>query len=340
METRILKIDPKNIDLKLISDAANVIKAGGLVAFPTETVYGLGADAFNAKAVSKIFAAKERPLDDPLIVHIAEKESLKGIARTVPREAEKLMERFWPGPLTLVLKKSPNVPDIVTTGLDTVAVRMPSNAAASALIKSSGTAIAAPSANLFSRTSPTTAKHVIEDLEGKVDVVIDGGKTDIGLESTVVDIEDGGVVVLRPGGVTIEELKKVIKDVKVFSGTVRDKKSPGNYPRHYAPRAKVIVIENGSSQVREVLDIAGEYYRSGKKKTGILSKEEHASLYKGLDVKVLGPAGDPVTCASRLFGLLREFDREKVDVIIAEAIPEAGLGLAVMNRLRKAAGNP
>jgi len=338
METRILKIDPKNIDLKLISDAANVIKAGGLVAFPTETVYGLGADAFNAKAVSRIFESKKRPLDDPLIVHIAEKEYLKKVAEDVPREAEKLMERFWPGPLTLVLKKSPAVPDIVTTGLDTVAVRMPRNAAALALIKSSGTAIAAPSANLFSRTSPTTAKHVIEDLDGKVDVVIDGGKTDIGLESTVVDIEDGGVIVLRPGGVTLEELKKVIKKVKVFTGTVRDKRSPGTYARHYAPHAKVIVAENRSSQTKEVLDLAGEYYGSGKK-IGILAKEEHAALYKGLNAKILGPAGDPVTCASRLFGLLREFDKEKTDIIIAEAIPEAGLGLAVMNRLRKAAGN-
>jgi L-threonylcarbamoyladenylate synthase len=337
MKPRILKIDPLNVDQELIKQAAEVIRNRGLVAFPTETVYGLGADALDAKAVAGIFAAKDRPLDDPIIVHISDVDDLSGLVSKIPDEAHKLMERFWPGPLTMILKKSESVPDIVTAGLKTVAVRMPSNSIAREFIRLSDVPIAAPSANLFSRPSPTLAQHVLNDLDGRIDMILDGGPAEIGVESTVVEIVRGEVNVLRPGGASVEDLKRIIKKVNVPNEAWHLAKSPGKYPQHYSPNAKVVIVPGGPDQERSVIAAAKKFI-SREKSVGIMAKQEHEEEYRGFNVKVLGPIGDSRISASRLFHVLREFDDEKVDVIIAEAIPEENLGLAVMNRLRKAAG--
>ncbi len=333
----VLRIDPTNIDMNPIKQAAEVLRTGGLVAFPTETVYGLGANALDPEAVSGIFEAKKRPLDDPLIVHIEDMEYLYRLAAEVPPAAEKVVRHFWPGPLTVVLKRKELVPEIVTTGLDTVAIRMPSSPIAKKLIETAGVPVAAPSANLFGRPSPTSAQHVIDDLKGRIDVVIDGGVTEIGIESTVVEFVEGQIIVLRPGGTNIEELRSVVGEAEVFVGSEDPENSPGKYPQHYSPKARVIVVEEGPSQAEEVVAVASDM-NSGGHRVGIMAKEEHASMYGGFDVKELGPAEDGKTCALKLFHLLREFDSENVDIIVAEAIPEKGLGLAVMNRLRKAAG--
>ena len=338
MRPRVLKIDPFHIDYELLRQAAEVIHNRGLVAFPTETVYGLGANALEPRAVTGIFEAKKRPLDDPLIVHIADIKDLYALTEELPREADRLVSRFWPGPLTVVLRKTDIVPDLVTTGLETVAVRMPSNPIAKKFIEAAGVPIAAPSANIFGRPSPTTAQHVIDDLDGRIDLVLDGGGTEIGVESTVVEFTDGGILVLRPGGISVEDLRLVAGEVEVIPGTSDETgRSPGKYPQHYSPQAGVILVEEGPGQVEKTLQEASGRSAAGHK-VGIMAKEEHAASYREFGVKVLGPGEDARTCASRLFHILREFDAEGVDVIIAEAVTEKGLGLAVMNRLRKAAG--
>jgi len=337
MKPRVVQIDPLHIDHELIKQAAEVIHNRGLVAFPTETVYGLGANALEPKAVAGIFEAKKRPLDDPLIVHIADAKDLDKLTSEVPQEAYRLIERFWPGPLTMVLKKKDIVPEIVTTGLETVAVRMPSNPVAKKLIEIAGVPIAAPSANIFGRPSPTSAKHVTEDLEGRIDMVLDGGHTEIGVESTVIEFIDGKVIVLRPGGIQVEDIRPLVKKLEVATSETEITSSPGKYPQHYSPSAKVIVVEEGTEQVERVL-LTAEEKRSQGKKVGILAKQEHEDSFRDYKVKTIGPGEDGRTCASRLFHILREFDSEGIDVIIGEAIPENGLGLAVMNRLRKAAG--
>ncbi|MBU4312613.1 MAG: threonylcarbamoyl-AMP synthase, partial [Candidatus Omnitrophica bacterium] len=312
-------------------------KGGGLVAFPTETVYGLGADAFNPKAVAKIFEAKKRPLEDPLIVHIAQKEDLYKLAEDISDMALRLADEFWPGPLTLVLKKSKNIPDIITAGLNTVAIRVPANKVALALIKFSETPIAAPSANLFGRPSPTTAQHVLDDLKEKIDIVIDGGRALIGVESTILDLTQNPPVVLRPGGVSMEKLRKVVKGVEIYK---QDKVlSPGMYPRHYSPKAKVIFVEgSGDARVAKVKNLAARFNLQ-EHSVGILAKEENKDKYDGFNVKPLGPGDDLTICAANLFSVLRNFDKEGVDIIIAESVKEEGLGLAIIDRLRKAAGS-
>jgi L-threonylcarbamoyladenylate synthase len=337
MKPLVISIDPSNIEAGKIGMAADVVKRGGLVAFPTETVYGLGANALDARAVAGIFKAKKRPLDDPLIVHIAQISDLGRLAAAVPEKALKLIDRFWPGPLTLVLEKTSLVPDIVTTGLGTVAIRMPSGRIALELIRSSQTPIAAPSANLFGRTSPTSAGHVISDLGDHIDMVIDGGETDIGVESTVVAFSGDEVSVLRPGGINIEDIGSVVGKLTAYGADMSSPECPGKYPKHYAPEARVIVADMGGSQTDEVKDIADTFKKRGQR-PGIMCAEEHVPSYGGYDIKVLGPKGHPDVCASRLFRLFREFDAENYDVIIAESIEEKGLGFAVMNRIRKAAG--
>lgn len=336
MKTEIITVNPDNINPVYIKTAAEKIKDGGLVAFPTETVYGLGADAFNPKAVAKIFEAKKRPFEDPLIVHIAQKEDLYKLTEDIPDSALKLADEFWPGPLTLVLKKSKNIPDIITAGLDTVAIRVPADKVALAFIKFSETPIAAPSANLFGRPSPTTAQHVLDDLNEKIDIVIDGGRALIGVESTILDLTQNPPVVLRPGGVSIEKLKKVVKGVEIYK---QDKiLSPGMYPRHYSPKAKVMLVEgNGNAQVEQVKNLASRFNLQDLS-VGILAKEENIDKYNGFKVKSIGQGNDLAVCASNLFSVLREFDKEGVDTIIAEGVKEEELGLAIMNRLRKAAG--
>ncbi|MCM8778828.1 MAG: L-threonylcarbamoyladenylate synthase [Candidatus Omnitrophica bacterium] len=335
MKTKILKINSQKIEPSKIKKAAAVIKKGGLVAFPTETVYGLGADAFNPQAVAKIFAVKKRPLNDPLIVHIAEKKDIFKVAKEVNKIAYRLIEKFWPGPLTLVLEKSSLLPEIVTTGLDTVGLRMPSHPVALSLIREAKTPLAAPSANLFGKPSPTTARHVWEDLKDKIDLILDAGKTEIGLESTILDLTRRPFSLLRLGGISLEELRKIIPEVKLCKG--EKVVSPGMFRCHYSPRAKVMVVEEGKHQIEKVKELAHKFSRKGKK-IGIMVKEEDKSKYEKFRIKVLGKGDDFATCAGNLFSLLREFDNEGVDLIIVEGIREKGLGRAIMERLRKAQG--
>jgi len=342
--TLLLKVDSKRPEIEKIRVAANVIRKGGIVAFPTETVYGLGADALNPEAVMKVFEAKRRPADNPVIVHVAKREDVYRLVINVPRAAERLMAQFWPGPLTLVLKRSKIVPDITVVGLDTIAIRMPSNKVALALIRESMTPIAAPSANLAGKPSPTTAKHVIDDLAGRIDVILDAGPTKIGVESTVIDMTASIPQILRPGGTPYEKLKSVLGEVKLHPIAIANRKvrvirarSPGMKHRHYAPEAEMVIVEGKFDKViRKVQELASSYMAEGKR-VGILATDESLSNYSADVVKSLGSRGDLTIIAKNLFRLLREFDEEKVDIIIAEGITPQGLGLAVMNRLRRAA---
>ena len=337
MKPRTIIIDPLNIDRELIAVAARVINNRGLVAFPTETVYGLGANALDGKAVANIFEAKKRPLDDPLIIHIANREELNNLVKEVPQDAEKLIEKFWPGPLTIILKKSDLIPDIVSTGLDTVAIRMPRNPIAKVLIEMSKVPIAAPSANLFSRPSPTLASHVLEDLEGRIDLILDGGETEIGIESTVIEFDEDNVIILRPGGVVPEEIEKLLgKKVIIEESLQKMGSTPGKYQKHYSPKAEVIIVEYFSNQSEKTVELVKKMIGEGRR-VGILAHQENENAYKEFNLKILGPSLDSKVCAARLFKMLREFDSEGVDVIIAEAIPNKGMGIAVMNRLRKSA---
>lgn len=343
--TKIIRVDPLNPKRDLIHFAAEIIKKGGIVAFPTETVYGLGADAFNHEAVFKIFRAKKRPADNPIIVHVSGKAQVYRLAKEVPRQAEELMDRFWPGPLTIVFKKVKALPEIVTAGLDTVAVRMPDHKVALALIEESETPIAAPSANLAGKPSPTTAQHVIDDLAGRTDAILDAGPTKIGVESTVIDMTIQPPQILRSGGMPYEDLVNVLGQVKLHPLVTADKpiyvdraRSPGMKHKHYAPDAQLIVVEGEINTVTvKVQEIANLHMGKGKK-VGIMATDETKSTYSADIIKSLGSRTDLPVIAKNLFKLLREFDEEKVDVIIAEGIPLKGLGLAVMNRLRKAAG--
>ena len=334
MKTEILKINSVEVDLDKIKQASQIIREGGLVAFPTETVYGLGADALNPEAVAKIFEAKNRPLNDPLIVHIADKQDLLRLSNEVYKITLDLVDEFWPGPLTLVLKKSQDIPSIVTAGLETVAVRMPDHPVALSLIRESQTPIAAPSANLFGGPSPTTAQHVLDDLNGRVDLILDGGKTNVGVESTILDLTQTPFRILRPGGITLEALRTILPDIEPYNG---DRiLSPGMFARHYSPKAKVILVEeNGKVQIDKVKMLASEFAIQGYC-VGIMAKEENKDKYSDFNVKVLGSAKNLSFCANNLFRVLREFDKEGVQVIIAESVKEEGLGVAIMDRLRKA----
>lgn len=344
MKTEIIKIDPHQIDADKIRQAAGVIQSGGLVAFPTETVYGLGANALNSKAVEGIFKAKGRPSDNPLIVHIADKNDLFKLTCEVSPCADDLMHLFWPGPLTMVFKKSEAVPSIITAGLDTVAVRMPSHPVALALIQKAGLPIAAPSANSSGKPSPTLAKHVIEDLWGKVDIIIDAGSADVGLESTVLDTTTSPPLILRPGGITAEQLRQALGNVKIDPGvsSMGEKdikpRSPGMKYTHYSPKADVLVIQGEpSSVVRKILQLIPEYAGQGLR-IGVLATEETMDNYSGAKVISCGSRSNPGTIASNLFRVLREFDEENTDIVLAEAVDSEGIGLAIMNRLNKAAG--
>jgi L-threonylcarbamoyladenylate synthase len=336
METSLVKIDPKRIDPDLIEKAAGIIRCGGLVAFPTETVYGLGADALNPRAVVKIFHAKKRPFNDPLIVHIADKNDISLVAEEADEKVSKLAEAFWPGPLTLIVRKSSAVPPAVTAGLGTVAVRMPADPVALCLIKASETPIAAPSANLFGRSSPVTAEHVMEDLNGKIDMVLDGGRTSIGVESTILDLTHSPFRILRPGGISLEALRKVLSEVVVYRGP--EILSSGMFSRHYSPRAKLILVEkDGPEQIGIVHEIASDYAARGHR-VGIMVQSENREEYGGpFNVKILGSRKKLASCAANLFKTLRDFDNDGTQVIVAEGVPEKGLGLAIMDRLRKAA---
>lgn len=344
-QTLVLKVHPQKPNIKKVQAAACIIRKGGLVAFPTETVYGLGADALNPTAVLALFEAKKRPLDNPPIVHVENVSDVYGLAEQVPPKAERLMQAFWPGPLTLVFKRSAQVPDVTVAGLDTIAIRMPQHAVALALIKESKRPIAAPSANLAGKPSPTSAKHVFDDLNGRIDAILDGGPTRIGVESTVLDLSVDPPQVLRPGGTPLEALRRVLGDVRLHPFVVAEKelamekaRSPGMKHKHYAPNAEMIVVEGAIPVViAKVKELAGSYRLKGFK-VGVLATDETMANYQVDVVKSLGSRFNLDMVAQKLFSLLREFDVEGVDVIIAEGLPTEGLGLAVMNRLRKASG--
>lgn len=344
METVIRKIDVNNIDREVMEEASQVLHRGGMVAFPTETVYGLGADALDEKASAKIYAAKGRPSDNPLIVHISDIEQLDKLVCEIPDNAKKLMDAFWPGPMTLIFKKSGLVPDGTTGGLDTVAVRMPNHKAALELIRTSGVAIAAPSANTSGRPSPTTAAHVADDLSGKIDMIIDGGAVGIGIESTIVDVTSEIPMVLRPGYITMEMLEKVVGKVgidKAITGPVSPDvkpKAPGMKYKHYAPKAELTMFKGELKNVVEhINNLTDKNVKSGIK-TGIIACEETKDMYKAGEVLSIGSRNNEDTIAHNLYGVLRKFDDMNVDVIYGETFEDNRLGQAIMNRLLKAAG--
>ncbi len=343
MKTKIIKIEETNMDMQAIAQAGRIIREGGLVAFPTETVYGLGGDALNSASSAKIYAAKGRPSDNPLIVHIAEMDALGKIVRRVPEAACRLADRYWPGPLTMIFEKADCVPLQTTGGLDTVAVRMPSNKIADALIRASGGYIAAPSANRSGRPSPTLVRYVIEDLDGKVDMIIDGGEADIGLESTIVDLTGEKPVILRPGYITEEMLGDVLGKVEtdrtILDGSSETApKAPGMKYRHYAPKGSLVIVEGQEDQVVSYIN---ERLKEGKARgcrTGVIATDRTAGSYLADSVKSAGDRQREEQIAKHLFRILREFDDEEVGEIYAEGFEQKGIGQAVMNRLLKAAG--
>ena len=330
----ILKMDSCRPDLKKLKFAADTIIRGGLVAFPTETVYGLGANALNPAACKKIFSVKNRPHNDPLIIHIADKKELVKLVKNVPLKAEKLINKFWPGPLTLVFYKSSAVPDIVTAGLKTVAIRVPKNKIALSLLKLAKVPVAAPSANKFSRVSATTAEDVAEELGDKADVIIDGGKTDIGVESTILDVTREPFTLLRPGGISVEKIEKVAGKIKV-NKTSGVPVAPGMFPRHYAPESKVIVINKSGNQLFEIKR-AIEKYKNKKVKLGVVVTSDKNMKFPGCLTERIIPDKNHKEFAYRLYDILRSMDKRNIDIIIVQGIDNKGLGLAVMDRLAKA----
>ena len=344
METIIRTLDINRICEEIIDEASVVLHRGGMVAFPTETVYGLGADALDEKASLKIYQAKGRPSDNPLIVHISNKEQLYRLVEEVPENAEKLMEEFWPGPLTMIFKKSSIVPRGTTGGLDTVAVRMPNHPVALRLIEKSGVVIAAPSANTSGRPSPTTAAHVKEDLSGKIDMILDGGQVGIGIESTIVDVTSMVPVILRPGYITKEMMEKVIEKVeidKAILGPVSEDikpKAPGMKYRHYAPKAQLTMFSGKIEKVVEHINTETQKNIAQGKRVGIIASEETKDKYKSGNILIIGARHDEDTIAHNLYAILRQFDDVGVDIIYGETFDEDGLGQAIMNRLLKAAG--
>lgn len=344
METIIKKIDKNKIDEQVIEEAGQILRKGGLVAFPTETVYGLGADALNEEAAGKTYAAKGRPSDNPLIIHIADISYLDKIVSDIPKKAMDLAGSFWPGPLTMIFKKSEIVPYGTTGGLETVAVRMPDDAAARALIEAGGGYVSAPSANTSGRPSPTSAKHVEEDMGGRIDMILDGGSVDIGVESTIVDMTSVPPMILRPGAVTKKMLEDVIGEVQIDAAILSDDsaeapKAPGMKYRHYAPKASLMIVEGTlKDEVHAIRQLAYEKQRTGQK-VGIIASAETCSQYTTGIVKNIGTRENQISIAKNLYKVLREFDEEEIDCIYSESFAIDGIGQAIMNRLEKAAGH-
>lgn len=354
IQTLVLATPPDAIPPDAIAQAASLLRAGEVVAFPTETVYGLGADATSETAVQRIFAAKERPLSDPVIVHLAEKAQLATVARDIPPIAARLAERFWPGPLTLVLPRNPRIPALVAAGGDTVGVRIPAHPVALALLRSANLPIAAPSANRFMHTSPTTAAHVLADLDGRIACVLDGGPTLVGVESTVVDLTTTPPRLLRPGGVTLEALRALLPDIRlpesgsasggpegsVGSHTTGPAHAPGQMERHYAPHTRLIVFgANGNAALTAMLAEAAVALARGERVGALAADEEAATLEDaGVRVARLGPADNLAAISRRLYAALRELDGAGLDLLLAHSFGSEGLGLAIEDRLRRAAG--
>ncbi len=359
MKTRVMVIDKSAVLGEQLQEAARILRDGGLVAFPTETVYGLGANALDEEAAKKIYAAKGRPSDNPLIAHIADPSGLEPLVQEIPGAARKLMEAYWPGPLTMVFSKSSVVPYGTTGGLDTVAVRMPDDPVARELIRLAGVPVAAPSANTSGRPSPTSAEHVYEDMNGRIDMILDGGPVGIGVESTIVDVTGAVPILLRPGAVTMEMLEKTVgrveTDPAVISPVKADLKprAPGMKYRHYAPKAELVLVEDEewerqpkahmtavSSRVTAAITrLALEKAVVGKK-VGIICTDETRQKYpdEGIWLRSLGTRGREETIAHNLFAVLREFDSLGVEAIYSESFSRDHLGQAIMNRLTKAAG--
>ena len=334
----------RGIDEQMISRAGRILLDGGLVAFPTETVYGLGGNALDAEASGRIYAAKGRPSDNPLIVHIAEFADLQKIVRSVPETAVILGRAFWPGPLTMILEKNETVPQATTGGLDTVAVRMPDHPVARALIRAGGGYVAAPSANTSGRPSPTKAEHVAEDLDGKIDMIIDGGPVGIGLESTIIDLTEEIPMVLRPGFISLEMLRELLGEVRMDPGlrsadpSFRPK-APGMKYRHYAPKARMVIVEGEPEKVIEQINRLAEQDRKAGRQAGILASDESRDFYQAGVVRSVGSRREEITIAMHLYALLREFDELGVDCIYSEAFHTPQIGQAIMNRLIRAAGH-
>ncbi|EFI41757.1 MULTISPECIES: L-threonylcarbamoyladenylate synthase [Peptoniphilus] len=342
MKTKVIKIDADNIKRENITEITNALKNGKLVVFPTETVYGLGANGLDETACKNIFNAKGRPGDNPLILHIAEISQLDDLVEDVSESARDLIDMFWPGPLTMIFKKSSKIPDVVSAGLDTVAVRMPSHKIAREILKDCMIPIAAPSANLSGKPSPTSFKRVFEDLDNKVDIIVDGGRADVGIESTVVDMTVNPPMILRPGKVTTEDLKIIIPDIKIDSATIDSSdgkipKSPGQKYKHYAPRAEAYCFVGNLDNV--VKEINKRISENKNLKIGVLATEETKDYYIGAHILInLGSRENMSEIASNLFEALRECDDEKVDYIYTEGFELRGIGVGIMNRLLKACG--
>lgn len=352
MNTVIWRVQPDGIENNIIKKAADLLKDGGLVAFPTETVYGLGANGLDPTAIRKIFQAKGRPQDNPLILHVADINQVSCLVENIPLKAQLLMKEFWPGPLTLVLPKSSSVPEEITAGLNSVAIRMPAHPIALALIREAGIPIAAPSANRSGYPSPTTASHVLDDLEGKIDAVLDGGPTGIGLESTVLDVCGEVPVILRPGGITEEDLKRVIGKVEIDPGIIEPKitpKSPGMKYTHYSPQAEVILVhgENPGIIAIRILTLLKKLGSENKKIALLLTDETLGYLDKSQEllngkklayIKKIGSRHDLEGIARLIYDELRYCDKVGADVIVTETYREEGIGRALMNRLLKSSG--
>ena len=343
MQTIIRKVDENCIDQEIMKEAGALLKSGALVAFPTETVYGLGANALDEKASAKIYAAKGRPSDNPLIIHIADMDKLDYITEEIPQAAVKLAEKFWPGPLTMVLKKSDVVPLGTTGGLNTVAVRMPSHPIALEMIRAGGGYIAAPSANTSGRPSPTLASHVADDMTGIIPMILDGGAVGIGIESTIVDLTEEIPTILRPGFITKEMLEEVVGEVQIDKGLEADAKTPPKAPgmkyRHYAPKAELVIVEGAREAVIEKINALVKEKESQGITAGVIGTEETISRYHAGIVKSMGTRTDELSISSHLYSILRDFDESDAEVIYSESFEEGAMGSAIMNRLLKAAGH-
>lgn len=345
MDTIIEKVDPEHIDADVMEQAGKLIAEGELVAFPTETVYGLGGDALDPDASRKIYAAKGRPSDNPLIVHIAEFEDMKRVAREVPEQAKKLADAFWPGPLTMIVWKSDAVPEATTGGMQTVAVRMPNHPVALELIRRSGCLIAAPSANTSGRPSPTEAQHVAEDLSGKIAMILDGGPVGIGIESTIIDLTEEKPMILRPGYITPEMLSETLgEEVVIDPGIIaaddtRKPKAPGMKYKHYAPKAEMIIVDGAQDAVIDKINELTAAKRAEGKKVAVIATDETKERYDAQVILSMGRRSDEDAIAQHLYKILRECDELDVGEIYSECFQTPRIGQAIMNRLLKAAGH-
>ncbi|AVQ37654.1 threonylcarbamoyl-AMP synthase [Clostridium botulinum] len=344
MKTKVVRLNENNIDEHVISKAGNILRQGGLVVFPTETVYGLGANALDKDAVKKIFEAKGRPQDNPLIVHISKVKDIEKLVEEIPPIAQKLMDKFWPGPMTIILKKKDIIPNETSAGLDSIGIRMPSNKIAMELISMAGVPIAAPSANLSGKPSPTDLETCIEDLDGRVNMILGGDNSEVGVESTVIDCTINPPCILRPGGITLEMLKEVDSDIYIDPAIMKkpDKelrpKAPGMKYRHYAPKAPLKIIKGDLNKTIEKINEMVQNYIDAEKKVGIIATDETIDNYKKGEVVSIGSRKDLNTIAHNLFYVLRTFDEKNVDLILSEAFEEKDMGVAIMNRLKKSAG--